>query len=716
MGKKVLIMLLLSLLLLSGCSIIQFKQPEQRSSSEEIVSKPESAMPVDLIIMVDQSGSMNGAMGEPATDPKGLRIEAVKYFIDNYSTKSDKQNPNRIGVINFGSNAYEVFPLTEVSVDDQEKINTLTSKIKPLNLGSTSFINALKLAKEMFAINNAFNGNRLTSIVIFTDGEPYDSRRLNTSDYFNEIENYIKNSFPSECQIFLVGIDDAQKTWSKSLPYWKQFIPSDRIFKIDQMESLRFAFNDIIRQIFHIPDVPPDVVGNTQKSFLVPPYIDTLELHAFFNRKNGELKVYDPSGKIVDFQKTKGCTKIDKGSYMLYLISSPQAGEWSYKMDGATGTVEVYKNFIPVKISLFAPTSPFPTNKKTRIYIEFIKKDGSEIISDPKYPLRIAISIFDNKNSKIFSDILESVGSGVYVTNKIFEPKNNGLYRLEFEVAGGTEYSFSYVKEIKVEENPYLEPVFPSYGSQIPINKNIPVEVILKVGGRSVNPNEIFQTSELLLVRAQLSNIKLDLTNTKEIPKVYWLNPLPNKNGAFSFVLPFENPKEGNYTLLVELKGKLKSSGSTYSDLLILDFAMKPSLLQQISKYIKYLLVFVFLIWLIQWVVFALNRKSKNKEIMDINIYFIDKDGNKIDLYSKTLRKGRFFFIPIQNKRTKNLYDLPRGFMFLSAKDNTTLSFSFFKNKIEYFLFPLIITNLRKRNIVRGLEENVNKNIFIKVA
>ena len=78
-NKKILIFLFL-LIFLTGCSLFNLsKETSQRTSSEEIIVEPQTPLPVDLMVLLDQSGSMSGAMGQPATDPKNLRVDAVKY-------------------------------------------------------------------------------------------------------------------------------------------------------------------------------------------------------------------------------------------------------------------------------------------------------------------------------------------------------------------------------------------------------------------------------------------------------------------------------------------------------------------------------------------------------------------------------------------------------------------------------------------------------------
>lgn len=712
MRKKKIWLFLFLLTFISGCSLFNFNKTTQRSSSEEIIVEPQTTLPVDLLVLLDQSGSMSGAMGQPATDPNGLRVDAVKYFINNFSTKSDQKDPNKIGVINFGTNvpSQYLIPLTKVYFQNQQIIDDLTSKVKSLNLGVTDFIVALKTAVNEFQKSDSFSEKRNSAIVIFTDGEPYDSRQLSLSAYFQEIKSYIDKNIPSSCQIFIVGIDDKQNTWSKTLPYWKGILPENQIFKINQMSDLQETFNNIVRQIFQIPDVPPDIVGTTEKIFTVPPYIDTLELHAFFNTKGTSLQVYGPDNKLVDFKNTPGCYEIDKGTYTLYLISQPIPGEWKYKMVGGEGTVLIYKNYIPVKVSVISPQSPYPAFKKSKVIIEFLRSDGSEVVSNPKYPLRIVVSIIDSKNNSLFSSILNKTGSGTYESSDIFSLEKTGTYNLRFEVAGGTEYSYSYVKKIEVKDMPYLTAITPQINSTIPVSGSLNLTVGLEKSGKPLDPSSEFENSPLLLVRVQLkSSPQVGEEQSNVEPQVIWLDPEKNQNNLFTCRFPIERATKGNFSIYVALKGNSKTIGP-YSDVLILDFKMEPSSLQTLLLILEILLLLVVAFWILQWILFRILRKNR-MDNAQINLFVRGEEGEE-QILSKSLSGRRFALIKTQPKSASKALKIPKGYIFIYGR-KSSIKFVYFSDMASYVLFPYIITVIKRRNLTQGLETRIKDNLYI---
>ncbi|MEM3473735.1 MAG: vWA domain-containing protein [archaeon] len=714
MQNKKLLLFLFLLIFLTGCSAFNFgKETSQRTSSEEITVQPQQPLPVDVVILLDQSGSMSGAMGSPATDPKNLRVDAVKYFINNFATKSDQKNPNRIGVINFGSNTPSdyLIPLTEVYFQNQKLVDDITYKIKPLNLGETNFINALKCAINEFQVNDSFSQSRRTAVVIFTDGEPYDSRKLSLSAYFDEIKTYISSNFPSNCQIFIVGIDDQQNTWSKTLPYWKQILPSNQILKINQMSDLQEAFNNIIRQIFQIPNVPPDIVGTSEKVFNVPPYIDTLELHAFFETKGVSLDICGPDNKPVDFKKTSGCFAINKGTYTIFIISEPTPGEWKYKTVGGKGTILIYKNFIPVKVNLISPQSPYPAFKKSKIIVEFLRSNGSEVISDPKYPLRIVASIKDSNGNLLFSSILDKTGFATYESSGIFSINQKGIYNLIFEVAGGTDYSYSYTKKIEVADIPYLIAIKPKLNSIIPISNSLNIEVGLEKSGKALNPLNEFENSPLLLVRAQLKKFPGEMKSNIE-PKIIWLDPEKSGSNLFACNFPVSKAAEGKYSIYIALKGMSKTFGN-YSDILIVDFEMKPSLLQTLFVVFKYVILFFVFLWVLQWVLFLSLRRNK-MENAQINLFVRDEQG-EMQILSQLLSGKKYVLIKLSPKYSfGKAVNIPKGFVFVYGK-KSNINFVYFNNLINYFLFPYVTAVTKRKKLTHGLETKIKDNLYINI-
>jgi hypothetical protein len=148
------------------------------------VSAWNSEVPTDILLILDQSGSMS--RGKTPTDPGGLRVEGSRAFLEFVAGRSRSEMPNRFGVINFGTDASlkHGAALSQIGFTEDPSIKAIAEQIKPLNLGDTSFIRALSLAVELFRDGGALGKPGNKAIVIFTDGEPDDPRQAHHPPVF----------------------------------------------------------------------------------------------------------------------------------------------------------------------------------------------------------------------------------------------------------------------------------------------------------------------------------------------------------------------------------------------------------------------------------------------------------------------------------------------------------------------------------------------------
>jgi hypothetical protein len=148
---------------------------------------------VDVVFLVDQSGSMGGlvygsADHPVANDPNDLRFSGLEEMVErlvgyrvNYFRGSQVQF--QTAVIYFGSQIRQVVPLTLVAPNTSEEWEPQAARIGPVlspaafrtNLGNTDHLSALKAAKGVLqAMEQSWPaGRHLQVILMLTDGESY---------------------------------------------------------------------------------------------------------------------------------------------------------------------------------------------------------------------------------------------------------------------------------------------------------------------------------------------------------------------------------------------------------------------------------------------------------------------------------------------------------------------------------------------------------------
>ncbi|HDR00479.1 MAG TPA: VWA domain-containing protein, partial [candidate division WOR-3 bacterium] len=201
------IITILSVTLLLAC---------QGGPSLEQVAIEATPRPLDIVLVLDQSSSMRW------TDPENNRVEASRFFVDFLSSYWAREQDHRVGLVNFGDKKPpnpedEVHYLISLDTANLAERNRLLGRIKPLDLVYTSFIEAFRTARILFDQAPA-DRERQRVIVLLTDGEPDDTRRLSRAAYFEELIRYYNDSLAG-CNLHVIGLDINDGYWTSTLPY-----------------------------------------------------------------------------------------------------------------------------------------------------------------------------------------------------------------------------------------------------------------------------------------------------------------------------------------------------------------------------------------------------------------------------------------------------------------------------------------------------------------
>jgi len=607
--KAVALFSILSILLFLNISCAK-KEKETyttRKAEESLALIPEEvSFGADIFLLLDQSGSMKGYPGSPATDPEGLRVQASKYLIRNIAQKATKELPHRMGIVNFGTTAPGnlTVPLTEVTkAGGDPGVQNLASSLRIISLGDTSFISALEAAYRGFVAKGTFNQSRKPVIIIFTDGEPDDPRKLTHEEYFEEIKDFVTSSLePQGCDVYVIGIDVAASTWAKSAPEWKRILSDGHVYQISSMPQLQERFNEAIRQIFGIPPVPPDVVTPKGLEFEVPPYLEKIEFHVFPEREGLTLSVFGPDGKAIPKTSPRISVK-EYETYDIITVMSPAYGKWRYQVLEGEGKIEVYRNAIPVKMKLISPKETHPLGKSMNFVASFLKSDSEEIAEIPEFPIGLTAKVIAPDGTEFDVQFRRGEKGMCFGTPSVESIEIEGTYRIMLTMKGGDAYKSSQERIIQVKSMPYVVVDNPVADSTLHFSKDMFIKASLMRNRKPVKPEDEFSDHPGVLILAQIVQMP-DGGKSESI----WLSPVPDSQlpGMFHGRLPVSLEQEGRYFLMTRLAGQHRSEEELPNDYSEVGFFAYPSFTQRslgtfiLALYIiGIVLTLIFIIWLL---------------------------------------------------------------------------------------------------------------------
>lgn len=169
------------------------------------VTSVESAVPLDIVLVLDQSNSMDYAFGN--TSRQAAMKYAVANFIDSVAEQYNAETADhRMAIVTFGSNVSTLQGWTFVN---QDGADNLTGAVSGLNAnGATRVDRGMSMAENLMGSGYSYTGdntNRQKVVIVFTDGVPTTSSDFST-DVANAAIQSALNLKNAGVTIYSVGI------------------------------------------------------------------------------------------------------------------------------------------------------------------------------------------------------------------------------------------------------------------------------------------------------------------------------------------------------------------------------------------------------------------------------------------------------------------------------------------------------------------------------
>ena len=157
-----------------------------------------SSKPVDIVLVLDQSGSMKDGFG--TVTRQAAMKDAVKNFIRNI----DPNGEHRVSIVTFGSDSSQLVGFSEANDNNKENLYEMIDSLPANPSGATNVAAGMSSAQTLISSANA---DSQKVVIVFTDGVPTKQSDFNT-DVATHAISTAKQLKDAGVTIYTIGIFD----------------------------------------------------------------------------------------------------------------------------------------------------------------------------------------------------------------------------------------------------------------------------------------------------------------------------------------------------------------------------------------------------------------------------------------------------------------------------------------------------------------------------
>lgn len=373
---------------------------------------------IDILFLVDQSGSMGGATFDgpanlTANDPLALRFEAVQYAfttLEDYRTTIAPNTQMRMAVVNFGDTVELALDWTLIAEGSgwATQRNNLIAQLTTdtfrdthpdaANLGNTDFMTAFRFADTVF--QELPNTGYQRALVVLTDGQPCVPDRFACGDEnaqqqeMNDLLSLVNQVMPAtNYQMYVLAIDDSGELWSTREQDWKAITRDDEhAIQVVNSFEIGSSFQQILRNLLNISEgdsLPP----GEPRQIAVPPYTAQIRISIFKSSSDPALlTIRHPDGELLDSTNPQITVTNRDRPIEIWNIYEPTPGTWEFQVGNPNDELDAYLEFIPIQVQARMPDRAFLQYETAVFDIEFTD-DTQQPLPIYESPYNLVVSI-----------------------------------------------------------------------------------------------------------------------------------------------------------------------------------------------------------------------------------------------------------------------------------------------------------------------------------
>jgi len=531
---------------------------------------------LDVLFLVDQSGSMGGrdfGHNDDPKDPLGLRFQAVQYALrtlSEYRRVVPTETVFRMGVISFGDTTEITLPWTNIpenTADVDVLANVLSAdSFGARNLGNTNFLAAYREAEQQF-LNLPVGENHLRVIIILTDGAPCAPREFTDtscstpSDQTRHMEDLVTlgaSAFPApNYRLFAIAIDNRNEFWGRFVSYWNRVVGDPaNARRVENSTDIGQSFLEILAEVVNALrptstdggtsdqiGIPVEVI-NQSATVDVPPYYQAMRITVFKTTPIASIAITDSNGITLNQASPQVTITGVNGAIETWTINNPTPGRWQIVTSLNTNLLDIYLDLIRVSYQVELPPTTFTRYVDFPLTLRLLDVNGESLpnYSDPLYSLDVQATLRTPSGvSTQFA--LTSMGQNVYLGQLV--PEQVGTYTLDV-LATTNSIDNSEMIVIDQPEAAVIEVLPLRLEANIEPQNNILISQSVEISARLTNGTDVFSNDNFTLeaeVRGGETNLNFQLT--------------PDETNGYSANVVMDNI--GQYQITVRAKRRLEN-------------------------------------------------------------------------------------------------------------------------------------------------------------
>ena len=411
------------------------------------VAKGGTSPGIDVVIIIDQSGSMWGARPSfTENDRWDHRIGQAKNIIYRLTEHAqDSVFVHRVIVIDMGDNASLAAPSPLIIQYNPATPNGLLTSsrswveryVTAKDLINTNTPESLELAFNQLSKLEKIGDDRRKVILLLTDGRPdLGPGKESLDDLRSRIESITKDFDANKIELWLVAINDASNYWNEGDgEFWQKVAGTNRA-RLAETASTNIAkiVQDIVNQWLEIDDL------EVKDEFDCPPYLRRIIFDVNFSTPRSSISITDPNGAAVPLSSGGGASS--PGTFSRFVMDDPKPGIYKINKDSS----RAYTTFVEMEsphIQRLKPSRKTSIAAESEILFQVTDSSRNVLEMKPEFPLETSV-VITSDTGNITEIPAENVSAGKFKAT--WKPPALGKFKLKLKGI----YTFKDGKKIDV--------------------------------------------------------------------------------------------------------------------------------------------------------------------------------------------------------------------------------------------------------------------------